>query len=157
MGAALTKAETLPKALMQCAEAMVRHLGAATASLWTLAENENFLELQGSAWARRPLFGPEARVPVGEFRIGAIARDRRPALLDLTAGEGRADDKDWALREGMIAFAGYPLVVEDRLVGVMGHVRDASPDGIGAARASRRSPTSSPWASTARARPRPCA
>jgi PAS domain S-box-containing protein len=120
VGAALTKAETLPKALMQCAEAMVRHLGAATASLWTLAENEKVLDLQGSAWARRPLFGPDARVPVGEFRIGAIARDRRPALAELMAGEGRADDKDWALREGMIAFAGYPLVVEDRLVGVMG-------------------------------------
>jgi PAS domain S-box-containing protein len=119
VGAALTKAETLPKALMQCAEAMVRHLGAATASLWTLAENEKVLDLQGSAWARRPLFGPDARVPVGEFRIGAIARDRRPALLDLTAGQEREDDKDWARREGMVAFAGYPLVVEDRLVGVM--------------------------------------
>jgi PAS domain S-box-containing protein len=119
VGAALTKAETLPKALGQCAEAMVRHLGAATASLWTLDESENVLELQGSAWANRPLFGPDARVPVGEFRIGAIARDRRPALLDLAAGQEREDDKDWARREGMVAFAGYPLVVEDRLVGVM--------------------------------------
>ncbi len=119
VGAALTKAETLPKALGLCAEAMVRHLGAATASLWTLAENDDVLELQGSAWARRPLFGQDARIPVGEFRIGAIARDRRPALLDLRTGEEREDDKDWARREGMSAFAGYPLVVEDRLVGVM--------------------------------------
>jgi PAS domain S-box-containing protein len=120
VGAALTKAESLPTALRQCAEAMVRHLGVAMASIWTLCEEENILELQGSAWARRPLFGPDARVPVGEFRIGQIARDRRPALLDLTAGQEREDDKDWARREGMVAFAGYPLIVEDSLVGVMG-------------------------------------
>jgi PAS domain S-box-containing protein len=120
VGSALTKAENLPAALGQCAQAMVRHLGAAMASIWTLADSANVLELQGSAWARRPLFGPQARVPVGEFRIGEIARDRRPALQDLTGGQEREDDKDWARREGMVAFAGYPLIVEDRLVGVMG-------------------------------------
>ena len=31
----------------------------------------------------------------------------------------RVSDREWARREGMVAFAGYPLVVEDRLVGVM--------------------------------------
>ena len=119
VGAALTKADSLPRALGQCAEAMVRHLDAAMASIWILLEKEKVLELQGSAWARQPLFGPDARVPVGEFRIGEIARDRRPALLDLTATPEREDDKDWARREGMVAFAGYPLIVEGRLVGVM--------------------------------------
>ena len=120
VGSALTEADTLSRALGQCAEAMVRHLDAAMASIWTLSKRENVLELQGSAWSRRPLFGPNARVPVGEFRIGEIARDRKPALLDLTAGAEREDDKDWAQREGMVAFAGYPLIVEERLVGVMG-------------------------------------
>src|SRR6185369_11061599 len=59
------------------------------------------------------------RVPVGEFRVGEIARNRRPALLDLTVSQEREDDKDWARQEGMVAFAGYPLIVEDRLVGVV--------------------------------------
>ncbi len=119
VGAALTKADTLPRALGQCAEAMVRHLDAAMASIWTLSKTESVLELQGSAWSRRPLFGPDARVPVGEFRVGEIALARKAALLDLTAGVEREDDKDWARREGMVAFAGYPLIVEERLVGVM--------------------------------------
>jgi PAS domain S-box-containing protein len=30
------------------------------------------------------------------------------------------DSKDWAREEGMISFAGYPLVIEDRTVGVIG-------------------------------------
>ncbi len=119
VGAALTKADSLPKALQQCAEAMVRHLGAAMASIWTLAEKGEVLELSASASAGRPLFGPDARIPVGEFRIGQIARDRQPALRDLTVDPEREDDKDWARRAGMTAFAGYPLIVEDRLVGVV--------------------------------------
>jgi len=119
VGAALTKAGTLPEALGECAVAMVRRLDAAMASIWILSKDEKILELRGSAWARRPLFGPDARVPVGEFRVGEIARDRRPALVDLTAGQEREDDKDWARREGMVAFAGYPLIVRERLVGVV--------------------------------------
>src|SRR6185503_19353399 len=31
----------------------------------------------------------------------------------------RVHDKDWARDNGMVAFAGYPLVVEDRLIGVL--------------------------------------
>ncbi len=119
IGAALTKADSLGHALNLCTEAMVRHLGAAMASIWRLDEKDGVLELVGSAWSDRPLFGPAGRVPVGEFRIGAIARDRRPALIDLSAGPEREDDKDWATREGMTAFAGYPMIVEDRVVGVL--------------------------------------
>src|SRR3982750_4083025 len=31
----------------------------------------------------------------------------------------RIHDKEWARREGMVAFAGYPLLLEDRVVGVL--------------------------------------
>lgn len=119
VGAALTRGSSLQDALSRCAEAMIRHLGGSAASIWGLDEKENVLDLRGSAWAGRPLFGPEARVSVGDFRIGAIARDRKPALVDLTAGQEREDDKDWARQKGVVAFAGYPLLVEDRVVGVM--------------------------------------
>ena len=34
--------------------------------------------------------------------------------------DARISDPDWARREGMVAFAGYPLVVEEHLVGVLG-------------------------------------
>ncbi len=119
VGSALTREASLPEALRRCAEAMIRHLGGSGASIWRLDEKENVLHLQGSAWTGRPLFGPEASVPVGEFRIGAIARDRKPVLVDLTAASERDDDKDWARQKGVVAFAGYPLLVENRVVGVM--------------------------------------
>ena len=34
-------------------------------------------------------------------------------------GDPSVSDQEWAKREGMAAFAGYPLLVEDRLVGVV--------------------------------------
>src|SRR5262249_12142811 len=46
------------------------------------------------------------------------AQERKPHLTNQVLGDPRVD-QDWARREGMVAFAGYPLVVADRLVGVM--------------------------------------
>ncbi len=48
-----------------------------------------------------------------------IAEERLPHLTNDVAGDLRVSDKEWAKREGMTAFAGYPLIVEERLVGVM--------------------------------------
>src|SRR5262249_6604432 len=49
VGIALTGADTLPGILRPCAQALVRHLGAAFARIWTLNESEHVLELQASA------------------------------------------------------------------------------------------------------------
>ena len=34
-------------------------------------------------------------------------------------GDPRIPEQEWARREGMVAFAGYPLIVDDRVIGVM--------------------------------------
>jgi anti-anti-sigma regulatory factor len=105
--------------LQLCAEAVVRHLDAAFARVWTLNESENVLELQASAGMYKHLDGPHGRVPVGKFKIGLIAAERMPHLTNEVVGDSRVGDQEWARREGMVAFAGYPLVVDDRLVGVL--------------------------------------
>jgi PAS domain-containing protein len=78
------------------------------------------LELQASAGLYTHLNGAHARVPVGAFKIGLIAQEREPHLTNDVAHDPRISDPEWAAREGMVAFAGYPLIVEDKLVGVMG-------------------------------------
>ncbi|MBN9519798.1 response regulator, partial [bacterium] len=113
------EAGSLPAILGRATDAVVRHLGAAFARIWTLNESEATLELQASAGLYTHLDGPHARVPVGRFKIGLIAEERKPHLTNDVQNDGRIGDKDWARREGMVAFAGYPLVVEDRLVGVL--------------------------------------
>ncbi len=66
------------------------------------------------------LNGSHSRIAVGQFKIGHIAQQRRPLLTNEVADDPHISDKDWARREGLVAFAGYPLVVQDRLLGVLG-------------------------------------
>ncbi|HEY7492754.1 MAG TPA: response regulator, partial [Candidatus Tectomicrobia bacterium] len=48
-----------------------------------------------------------------------IAQERKPHLTNAVIGDPRVHDQEWAKREGMVAFAGYPLLIEERVVGVM--------------------------------------
>lgn len=116
---ALAQSATLPEMLRHCAEALVEHLDAAFARVWTLDADENVLELQASAGLYTHLDGPHSRVPVGQFKIGLIAEERRPHLTNDVPNDPRVGDKEWAAREGMVSFAGYPLLLGQRLVGVM--------------------------------------
>jgi signal transduction histidine kinase/CheY-like chemotaxis protein/HPt (histidine-containing phosphotransfer) domain-containing protein len=65
------------------------------------------------------LDGAHGRVPVGQFKIGKIAQQRQPHLTNCVVGDPRVGDQQWARKEGMVAFAGYPLIVGDELFGVM--------------------------------------
>ncbi|MCI0536898.1 MAG: PAS domain-containing protein [Verrucomicrobiales bacterium] len=119
VGVALTRQENLPAMLNECAESVVKHLEAAFARIWTLNAEENVLELRASAGMYTHLDGPHGRVPVGKFKIGLIAEERKPHLTNSVVGDPRVGDQEWARREGMVAFAGYPLIVAGRVVGVM--------------------------------------
>ncbi len=119
VGTALAQVASMPDALQICCQAMVDHLDAAFARIWTLNAAGDVLELQASAGLYTHLDGPHARVPVGSFKIGRIAQERKPHLTNQVSSDSRVSDPAWARREGMVAFAGYPLVVEDRLVGVV--------------------------------------
>src|SRR5208282_3650938 len=110
----------LQSVLQRSAEAVVRHLDAAFVRIWTLNEQENILELQASAGQYTHLDGEHARIPVGELKIGLIAQERKPHLTNDVQNDDRISHPEWAKREGMQAFAGHPLIVEGRLVGVLG-------------------------------------
>ncbi|MDQ3749817.1 MAG: PAS domain S-box protein [Acidobacteriota bacterium] len=117
---ALIENNSLPDILHACTEAVVEHLDAAFARIWTLNKMENVLELQASSGIYTHLDGEHSRVPVSKFKIGLIAEERKPHLTNSVVGDHRIADQAWAKREGMVAFAGYPLIVEERLVGVIG-------------------------------------
>ena len=116
---ALIASQPLRDVLQACAAAVVRHLDAAFARIWTVNAVEQVLELQASAGMYTHLDGPHGRVPIGRFKIGMIARSRRPHLTNAVAEDPGVSDHEWARRERMRAFAGYPLMVDDDLVGVL--------------------------------------
>jgi PAS domain S-box-containing protein len=120
VSAAVSESEKSLRAVLQiCTAAVVRHLDAAFARIWLLNEEQKVLELEASAGLYTHLDGEHARIPVGSFKIGLIAREQKPHLTNSVQSDGRVSNKDWARQEGMISFAGYPLLVEGRTVGVI--------------------------------------
>jgi predicted ATPase/signal transduction histidine kinase len=116
----LIRAASLPEMLQTCTEIMVQHLDATFARFWTVNPAENMLELQASAGLYTHIDGPHSRVPIGKFKIGLIAEECRPHLTNDVMNDPRVGDKEWAKREGMQSFAGYPLIFNYQLLGVVG-------------------------------------
>ncbi len=110
---------TLKQSLQKCAEAVVSHLDAAFSRVWLLDEKEQMLELQASAGMYTSIDGAHARVPMGKYKIGLIAEEKTPHLTNDVVNDPRVADQEWARREGMVSFAGYPLVNGEHLIGVI--------------------------------------
>ncbi len=127
----LACSDRLQNMLQQCTQAIVEHFDAAFARIWTLNEAENVLELQASAGMYTHIDGSHSRIRVGMYKIGAIAALKQPHLTNSVLEDPRVSNKEWAKREGMVAFAGYPLLVEDTLVGVVAlFARDRLSDSV---------------------------
>ncbi len=119
IGASLTKATVLSVGLEQSAEAFARFLDLGVVRIWTLNEAESTLELEATAGMCRHLDVPYSPAPLENTEIGRIVQSCSPHITNDALNDPQISDREWAAREGMIAFAGYPLIVEERVVGVI--------------------------------------
>jgi PAS domain S-box-containing protein len=109
----------LQSILQTSAEALVKHLDAAFVRIWMLSGPENLLELQASAGQYTRLNGEFARMRVGERHVGFIAQQRKPYIANDLVNDPRTTHCEWAKQERIVSFAGYPVLVEGRLFGVL--------------------------------------
>jgi signal transduction histidine kinase len=116
---ALARSHGLRPILQRCAEAIVRNIDAAFARIWTLDATGRILELQASAGMYTHLDGPHARVPLGQHAVGRIAADGEPHVSNAVELDPWIEDRDWAQREQLTSFAGYPLAFQGRVLGVV--------------------------------------
>jgi len=101
VGAALTEKATLEATLGKCATALIQELDVAVCRIWTVDDAGTTLELKASAGLNGELdLGPR-RIPVDHFTNGLM------------------DDHGAAGHDALHGFGGYPLLVDDRLVGVL--------------------------------------
>ena len=119
IGNALVQDTSLRDLINHCTELLVKHLNIAFARIWTLNQEGSMLELQASAGIYTHLDGTHSRVPMGKFKVGIIAEERQPHLTDDVINDPLLNEQGWATREGVKSFAGYPLIVEDEVIGVM--------------------------------------
>lgn len=119
MGVLLAQGGALFEILERCAETMVQYLDANFVRVWTYSAEAKLLELQAIAGQHSHVEDFYSRIPLGISIIGFIAQTRQPYETNDVPNDVCIGAKDWVQREGLVSFAGYPLIVEDRLVGVM--------------------------------------
>ncbi|QWR78542.1 ATP-binding protein [Candidatus Magnetomonas plexicatena] len=105
--------------LQRCCEIIVIYLKMAFIRIWLLNTDTNNLELQASAGIYTHTDGGHAKIPVGMYKIGKIAEEAKPHLTNSVQTDTRVSNKEWAIKEGMAAFAGYPLIFEGLVLGVI--------------------------------------
>lgn len=119
IGLALTRGGDPRTALQHSVQALVRHLNAGFAGIWLLDEAHRMLELRGSAGIAGGVDPSYRRVLVGTLTIGAIAHERQPHFAPAVEVDAPIGDPAWLRGERIVAFAGCPLMLESKLVGVM--------------------------------------
>jgi PAS domain S-box-containing protein len=127
----LAEAE-MEAALRQVTALFVEHFNAAFARLWLLDSSGQFLTLRASSGLYTHLDGSRARILLDPTdKIGWIATKHQPHLTNDVLNDPRIKDLIWAKETGLVAFAGYPLLVGEELVGVLAmFAREVIPDEI---------------------------
>jgi PAS domain S-box-containing protein len=118
VSAALARSGSHAQMLQEACEAVVRHLGVASARVWLLGREGAALNLKACAGRSLGLDGELDRIDLDQSAIGRIARERKPQVLHDVRGDPSAGALGGAAREGMVSFAGYPLVLGGQLMGV---------------------------------------
>jgi formate hydrogenlyase transcriptional activator len=137
--ARMTVHETLDEVLEAITRGLVQNADAALARIWLYTTPEACLrcrQLPGDVPAGTPSLhlcasagifagdsGPHHCMPLGMYLGGRIAETREATLLDDLTRERRVRNVPWIADHGLRAYAGYPLLFDGELEGVLGIFR----------------------------------
>ncbi len=138
--ASMTVHETLDDVLRAITRGLVQSAGAALARIWLYTTPEACFRCRelprGDVPAETPSLhlcasagifdgdaGPHHCLPLGMYLGGRIAETRQATLLDDLTRERRVRSLPWVAEHGLRAYAGYPLLFDGELEGVLGIFR----------------------------------
>lgn len=126
VGVALVQSSSLPEILHRCAEAMELCLNLNFAGIWKFNPATHLLELAAYAGEQPPTAEFQDRIPLGFSVIGFIAQNRQPYITKDVGGGIFGEEQimypeffNPRSSQEATALAGYPLIVQDKLMGVM--------------------------------------
>jgi PAS domain S-box-containing protein len=127
--------EPLDCLLQRCTDAAVEHLGAAFTRVWLLKPGDLCADCHKASWCRdrticlhlhassglsTNLNGEYRRVPLGALKIGRIAQGHGALFTNDVLQDDRLPNKTWMKEHGLRSFAGFALMVENQVFGVLG-------------------------------------
>ncbi|MBD1864132.1 MULTISPECIES: LuxR C-terminal-related transcriptional regulator [Trichocoleus] len=101
------------------ANGLVEKFDCALARIWLLEPEQTTLKLVASSGMYTHLNGTFGRVPMGAYKVGKIAQNRVSFLSNHLAAETWVGNREWAIANNIQGFAGYPLVIQDKVIGVL--------------------------------------
>ncbi len=105
--------------LDRVSESLLKRLELALVRVWALESDSNTLVLRASAGLYSELDGPEARIPVGFSTIGRVAERRKISINNDVRNDGESVNAEWLKHEEVTSSGIYPLLIGDRVVGVL--------------------------------------
>lgn len=118
--AASTGAHSRDVLVQACVSSVVERLDISLARIWLHDEDAGVLDLRASAGLHTHLDGAHGRIAVGSLKVGRIASTRRPYFTNDLVHDQAITDVEWVHRHGLVAFAGYPLLLGKSVLGVLG-------------------------------------
>jgi DNA-binding Lrp family transcriptional regulator len=115
----LRKHEDLRDRLQAIVESLVKYFNASFARLWIIDKRNKNLMLKFSAGKYKNTNGEFSKVSINSVKIGQIAKSKKPIISNDVANDPRIKYPDWAKKEKMQSFAGYPLLYKGQIIGVL--------------------------------------
>ena len=119
VGVALGQEGGLTESLHRCMQIFAQQLDADCAGIWTFDQASEQLKLQAITGQSPYLENIASVVDLGTSILGNIAQNRHPYFTNDVATDACLNAEEWGNCKQLAAFAGYPLVVENRLVGTL--------------------------------------
>jgi PAS domain S-box-containing protein len=116
VGLILTRRDSLEAILGGCAKAMLQYLNASVAQIFTFDSRKRVFDVKATAGMEGQ---PGIReVPKVLLDFDALAQGK-PVLIKQLLHDARVPDQDRLVRDGIVSYAAFPLILEEKLVGLM--------------------------------------
>lgn len=93
-------------------------IGAKICALWLLDEDAKELKIRATQSMSQEYL-KERTLKVGEGIVGLIAKEKKPIVINNVLEDERYKEKKLAEKEQLVSMLGIPMMVKDRVVGVI--------------------------------------
>ena len=115
----LKKYDTLNDRFQEIVESIVKYFDAFFARIWFVDNQRKNLVLKFSAGKYTRIDGEFSKVSMNSLKIGHIAKTNKPVVSNDVVNDSRVKLHDWAKKEKLKSFAGYPLIYKGKSVAVL--------------------------------------
>ncbi|MCV0430880.1 GAF domain-containing protein [Nitrosopumilus sp.] len=115
----LKKYDNINDRFQEIVEYIVKYFDASFARIWLVDKQRKMLILKFSAGKYTRIDGNFSKVPINSLKIGHIAKTNKPVVSNDVVNDPRIKIHNWAKKEKLKSFIGYPLSYKGKAVAVV--------------------------------------